>query len=75
MDNEKVGSLWKKVSKKGKKFLAGVITVDGKDVRVVGFVNTDKKNDKAPDIQLYKSKPFHKEDSKTEMVRDIFEDF
>ena len=75
MDSEKVGSLWKKVSKGGKKFLTGTITVDGKDIRVVGFINTNKTNERAPDIQLYKSKPFKKENPQEKMVRDVFEDF
>lgn len=76
MDYEqKVGSLWKKKSNKGKTFLTGVITVEGKELRVVGFVNTNKKNEKQPDINLYPSKPYKKEDDKTQMVKDIFQDF
>jgi len=74
MDFEKkIGSLWKKKSNKGTTFLTGVITVDGEELRVVGFINKNKKNEKAPDINLYPSKPYKKD--KTQVVRDVFEDF
>ena len=71
---DKIGSLWKKESKKGKKFLTGVITVDGKEIRVVGFINTNKRNDKAPDVELYKSKPFNGGNPNAQRQKEIVED-
>ena len=56
-----VGALWK--SDNGK-FFTGRVTVNGETVKVVAFNNTDKKSDKAPDVNIYVSKD--REESKTQ---------
>ena len=52
------GALWKQKSKTGLTYFTGK-TVDGQ--KIVAFITTSKKNEKEPDIRIYKSKD--KEDS------------
>lgn len=48
----KVGSLWKK---EGKDLYTGTISINGKDVKVIAFVNNDKQTSNSPDINIYLS--------------------
>jgi hypothetical protein len=49
--SEKIGSLWKKVSKKGVSFLSGVIN----EQRVVVFKVREKRNAQSPDYAVFES--------------------
>ena len=72
---DSIGALWKKTSNKGKTFLTGSVVVDGHDIKIVGFINKDKKNERQPDIKLYRSKPFKKNsasEKQQEIVGDLF---
>jgi len=52
-----IGALWKKKSAKGNTYLSGSVQVGEFKIKVVGFINKEKKNEREPDIRLYKSKP------------------
>ena len=43
--------LWKKVSKNNVEYLSGYLKE--KNINIVGFFNTNKKNPKEPDIRIY----------------------
>jgi len=51
-----IGALWKREGK-GQRYLSGKLTVDGKQVDVVVFVNKYKEKDNQPDFRVYSSKP------------------
>ncbi|MEO5367900.1 MAG: DUF736 domain-containing protein [Magnetococcus sp. WYHC-3] len=62
---DKIGAAWKKVSKKGVKFLSGEIEINGFKTPIVMFVNSYKEeNSKQPDFIIYKSErsETHEED-------------
>ena len=50
---KKIGALWQKTSQNGKKMLTGVLDIDGKEIRVVCFKNTDKEKETSPDVLIY----------------------
>lgn len=50
---EKLGALWLKTSKNGMKFMSGKIG----DVRIVVFKVKEKRSDKHPDYEIFKSEP------------------
>jgi len=50
-NKEKLGALWKRVSKKGTTFLSGEIN----GVQVVIFQTREKRNEKSPDYVVFKS--------------------
>ncbi len=52
-----IGAFWKKVSKNLTEYYSGNIEIDGKRINLVMFVNTAKKEDKHPDLQVYLSEP------------------
>lgn len=51
-----IGALWIKEGKKGK-FMTGKLQINGVEISVVAFIEKDKKNEKAPDVRIYLSKP------------------
>lgn len=51
-----IGALWKREGK-GQRYLSGKLTIDGKQVDVVVFVNKFKEKDNQPDFRVYSSKP------------------
>lgn len=53
-DLEEAFVLWKNNSKNGKEYLSGKTSNTCGDNEIVGFFNTEKKNEKSPDIQIYK---------------------
>jgi uncharacterized protein (DUF736 family) len=53
-----VGALWQKKSKKGLNYFLGVITLNGKQERIVVFNNNKKKSEKAPDFNIYRASFF-----------------
>ena len=53
--SEKIGALWVKENKNGKKYLSGEIEFNGEKVRIVIFKNTYKKEKKHPDYIIKKS--------------------
>ena len=56
-ENRNIGALWIKESKKGKKFLSGVIELDGKKSNIVIFRNENKSSDRSPDYSILLSLP------------------
>ena len=52
-NDDKLGALWLKTSKKGTKFMSGKI--GGEDVVI--FKNNFKEEDKQPDYIVYRSQP------------------
>lgn len=46
--------LWLKTSKSGNQYLNGYVS-DHKDMKLVAYFNTDKKNPKEPDVRVYES--------------------
>lgn len=54
-NNERVGAVWVNMTKKGEKYIKGVVRVGGFDVRFVGFKNNFKKDEHDTDFVLYKS--------------------
>lgn len=59
--DDRLGSLWKRESSKGTKYMTGVINLKSlgldKDVQVVCFANSKKEKDTQPDVYMYLSKP------------------
>jgi uncharacterized protein (DUF736 family) len=48
----KIGSLWIKTSKDGKRYMSGILEDMHGKMNIVVFSNTDKKSDKAPDYSI-----------------------
>jgi uncharacterized protein (DUF736 family) len=55
--NESIGALWLNEAKDGKKYMSGVVTIDGTDHKIVVFRNNYKEEEKHPDYKIYPSKP------------------
>ncbi len=51
--DREVGALWKKTSNAGQNFYSGKVKVNGVEIKIVGFANSDKKADNQPDVRLY----------------------
>ena len=56
MENKNMGALWSKTSDKGKKYMSGIIEIDGVKHQVVVFKNDHKTADNHPDYKIYPSK-------------------
>ncbi len=56
MNEDAIGALWEKQGQKGL-YYTGTITVGDETLKVVAFLNKDKKNPKQPDIRILQSKP------------------
>ncbi|MDB4314594.1 DUF736 domain-containing protein [bacterium] len=54
-DKLEIGALWKRQSKANNPYYSGKLEVDGKKYEVVCFPNTNKKEDKHPDVRIYLS--------------------
>mgnify|MGYP001265588213 FL=1 len=72
-----IGALWKREGQK-QRYLSGKMTVDGKVVNVVIFVNKFKEKDNQPDFRVYEDRPREegssqnpKPSSKQEMDEDL----
>lgn len=63
-NNERLGALWKVQGKKD--MMSGNITVDGKQVKVVGFINREKYSENSPDINLYVAREQEQEQRRTQ---------
>lgn len=48
-------ALWEKETQSGKKYLSGIVTIDGQDYRVVAFLNEEKQG-KQPDYSFKKKR-------------------
>lgn len=72
MEN-KLGALWLKDSKKGTKYMSGVIEKDGEKFNIVVFKNNNKKQDNHPDYEIYLSEP-REQKSTAQAVKETFED-
>ena len=74
-EKERLGSLWVNESKKGVRYMKGVITIGGKDTKIVLFRNKTKKNENSPDFSIFESVPFQKSAPNTEQTaRKVFQD-
>lgn len=49
------GALWLQTSKQGKKFMSGVVEIEGVKTKIVVFKNDHKADDKHPDYKIYLS--------------------
>jgi hypothetical protein len=49
----KIGSLWAKQTKDGKRFLSGSIEIDGQKIKIVIWPNDYKYSEKSPDFKVY----------------------
>jgi uncharacterized protein (DUF736 family) len=56
MENN-IGALWLNESKKGNRYMSGVIELDGKKHKIVVFKNKYKEEDKHPDYRIFASQP------------------
>ena len=55
---DRVGRLWLKTSKKGDKFMSGVVEIGGQKVDVLVFKNNRKRPDKRdPDYDIFRAEP------------------
>lgn len=55
MENEKLGALWLKTSKAGKKYLQGTIDTKQGKIKITILKNNKKKEDKHPDYIIFRS--------------------
>lgn len=53
-DQREIGVLWRKVSRGGRKYFTGKVTVDGKTVEVAVFV-VNGRNARSPDLLIVES--------------------
>lgn len=53
---DELGALWVKNGARGD-YMTGTLDVNGEKVRIVAFREGNKRNEKAPDWRIYKSKP------------------
>ena len=56
MENKNMGALWLKTSDNGKKYMSGVVEIDGVKHQIVVFKNDHKNADTHPDYKIYPSK-------------------
>jgi len=54
-NNDKIGALWLKEDKNGKKYMSGEIELNGEKVNILIFKNKYKKKDSHPDYIIKKS--------------------
>lgn len=52
MANRKIGALWTRTSKEGKKYLSGVLQDLSGDIRIAVFLNDRKEKDNEPDYNI-----------------------
>jgi hypothetical protein len=48
----RAGALWVNKARSGMEYFSGSIEMNGQTLKVVGFWNREKKNEKSPDINL-----------------------
>ncbi|MCL2480150.1 MAG: hypothetical protein FWF38_00410 [Spirochaetaceae bacterium] len=60
----KIGCLWKKETKEGKKYMSGIIEYPGTNLQFAVFVNEEKEKDSQPDFIINWSP--EKKESKSE---------
>ena len=56
LQDQQIGALWKKISKKGHEYCDGTLEMNGRKYKIVMFKIQNKKNDKQPDYNIYLSK-------------------
>lgn len=56
MENN-IGALWLNESKKGAKYMSGMVEVNGVKQKIVVFKNKYKEEDKHPDYRIFASQP------------------
>jgi uncharacterized protein (DUF736 family) len=61
-DDNKIGALWLKEDKNGKKYMSGLVG----EIKVVVFKNNYKKEDKHPDYIVYEQKENYSKEKKQE---------
>lgn len=75
--NDELGALWLKESKKGTKYMSGKIEVGGEAISIVIFKN-NKKKETHPDYRILrsdsKSEQSSQQSTQEQAVRDTFED-
>jgi uncharacterized protein (DUF736 family) len=73
-NNDQCGVLWIK-EKNNKKYMSGVIEINGEKINIVVFKNGYKKEDKHPDYRILKSRPKNELSGNSEQLPDDkFED-
>ena len=53
----KIGAIWIRESKDGKKYMSGIIEYPGVELPIVIFKNEEKKSENSPDYQIIWSQP------------------
>ena len=48
-----IGAFWLKTSKKGEKYMSGVVEINGAKVDLIVFKNKQKKEEKQPDYRIF----------------------
>lgn len=57
MASKKIGALWAKTSKEGKKYMSGTLEDLSGDIQIVIFKNDRKEKENYPDFLIYRSEP------------------
>lgn len=70
MSNRRIGSLWLRQSKEGKKYYSGVLQDLRGDINIVIFPNDRKEKESQPDFAILLSEP--KEQKASGPVNDMF---
>jgi len=70
MPDKSIGALWLNTSRAGKKYMSGVVEIDGAKHKVVVFKNDYKEEDKHPDYKIYPSTPRDGEPAKPDEFED-----
>lgn len=58
--SKKIGALWSKQTKDGKRYLSGVLEDLSGDIRIAIFPNDRKQKDNEPDFTILRSDPMEK---------------
>lgn len=55
--NRELGALWKETSSSGLQYYKGHVKINGEVFKLVAYANSNKKNEKEPDVRVYKESP------------------
>ncbi len=68
-NNDSIGALWIK-EKNNKKYMSGVIEINGEKINIVVFKNSYKKENKHPDYRILRSRPQSEQYGNSEQLSD-----
>jgi len=61
--NRELGALWRETSSGGLQYYSGHVKVNGEVIKLVAYANSNKKNDKEPDVRVYRESPRNKQEN------------